>query len=328
MSTAKLNPNDKVIIVMGPTGAGKSTFINHAIKGSGDGIGHGLRSQTRAIRVIRPPDLTSGDRPIVFVDTPGLDDTDTPSIEVLGMISEFLIQANKDKIPVERILYLHRISDNRMAGSILRELRVFKGMCGDTAIPSVVLVTTMWSLVNKVVGEARLSELKETFWKEFRDAGCKFERFEDSEASARQIAFGSTENGEGTALDKKEPMKLLIVSEIVEKGSKLTDTVAGTPLEQHLQTMVHDEREGNRRLKQASKGVSNPAPKKIAIKSEIQVNVDKEIRDAHTLSNQSIISQPENVTAKVSHVKKTPIGQNQIELEIRLEIDFKMVINI
>ena len=92
---------------MGPTGAGKSNvlgsllalglsilttsqFINTATRQDGRTIGHGMKSYTskiRAARVKHPVD----NYPVVFVDTPGLDDTYKSDIEILTTIADWLV---------------------------------------------------------------------------------------------------------------------------------------------------------------------------------------------------------------------------------------------
>ena len=92
---------------MGPTGSGKSTvrpshvakcyftltprqqFIN-TITGFETGIGHTLESCTNKIGAIRLsiPELADGD--LVFVDTPGFDDTHKSDVVILKMVAEWL----------------------------------------------------------------------------------------------------------------------------------------------------------------------------------------------------------------------------------------------
>ena len=85
---------------------------------------------------------------------------------------------------VATILYLHRINDNRMAGSLLKNLRMFISMCGQEAMPNVVLVMTIRGELRMDTGERREKELKETFWKEMLDNGCRVECFGDPYESA------------------------------------------------------------------------------------------------------------------------------------------------
>ncbi|KAG8855267.1 hypothetical protein FRC20_000803 [Serendipita sp. 405] len=76
--------------VMGPTGAGKSTFIDYAAGANGHGIGHPLRSSTSDITVRK---ANIDNQSFAFVDTPGFDDTTRSDYEILGEIAEFLVKA-------------------------------------------------------------------------------------------------------------------------------------------------------------------------------------------------------------------------------------------
>ncbi|KAG8859231.1 hypothetical protein FRB91_008598 [Serendipita sp. 411] len=92
-ATINLSQNDKIIVVLGATGAGKSTFIDYATNGGGGGIGHGMRSFTENIRVVRAEGLTGDGRPVVFVDIPGFGATDKSNIQILAMVASFLAKA-------------------------------------------------------------------------------------------------------------------------------------------------------------------------------------------------------------------------------------------
>ena len=57
---------------------------------------------------------------------------------------------------------MHRISDNRMAGTPLKNLKMFAQLCGSVAAERVVLTTTMWGkLSSPGIGEKREKEMKE-----------------------------------------------------------------------------------------------------------------------------------------------------------------------
>ena len=64
------------------------------------------------------------------------------------------------------IIYLHRIIDPRMQGSALRNMRMFRKLCGPDCYKNVVLATTFWNKVSEATGQEREKELitKDEFW--------------------------------------------------------------------------------------------------------------------------------------------------------------------
>ena len=92
---------------MGPSGAGKSTvsflgfnsyqcrslipppqFINKAAGLEETDVGHGLGSCTHQIQVVRC--LDKQNRQIIFVDTPGFDDTNISDFDILQVVADRL----------------------------------------------------------------------------------------------------------------------------------------------------------------------------------------------------------------------------------------------
>jgi len=88
-------------------------------------------TEVRAVRLSKHP--VYGDR-LVLVDTPGFDDTNKSDLEILQMISNWLQNVYEKRIKLAGIIYLHRITDNRMAGTPHRNLRMFGQLCGDQAV--------------------------------------------------------------------------------------------------------------------------------------------------------------------------------------------------
>lgn len=92
---------------MGPTGVGKSTvgtpsltiflfpiarqFINRATRQDSGTIGHKLKSCTTEIQAVQTYHPKTK-HPIVFVDTPGFDDTFKSDTEILALIEAWLVQ--------------------------------------------------------------------------------------------------------------------------------------------------------------------------------------------------------------------------------------------
>ena len=76
--------------VLGPTGAGKSTFIN-LISGSDLRVGQDLESCTEEVDVTLPFEIDG--RRVRLVDTPGFDDTTKSDADVLRLVSHYLVQS-------------------------------------------------------------------------------------------------------------------------------------------------------------------------------------------------------------------------------------------
>ncbi|KAI6042358.1 hypothetical protein EDC04DRAFT_2504265, partial [Pisolithus marmoratus] len=80
----------------------------------------------------------------VFVDTPGFDDTYRSDRDILHTIAGWLEKKYRGKVKLRGIIYTHRITDNRMSGSVCKNLDILARVCGDKAAGGAWLVTTMW----------------------------------------------------------------------------------------------------------------------------------------------------------------------------------------
>jgi len=248
ISVANISSDDKVIALMGPTGTGKSTFINTATLQNGKTVGHSLESCTsdiRAVRFFHPTD----NRSFIFVDTPGFDDTHKSDTEILRMLASWLESTYKKHIKLAGIIYLHRISDNRMAGSPLKNLRMFAKLCGEGAIGNVILATTMWDRVKGDVGERREAELTTKYWHGMVQSG------------SRVLRFNGKFNGAWAIVDsivQKDPVhSLLLQEELVDLQRRLSETEAGMTLYNSLQKLLAEQKDTIRRLRDEAHSENN-----------------------------------------------------------------------
>ena len=63
------------------------------------------------------------------------------------------------------LLFLHRISDDRMTGSPSRVLEIFKNICGEEAFRNVVLVTFLFMLASREkVNCSRMTGIGNLWW--------------------------------------------------------------------------------------------------------------------------------------------------------------------
>ncbi|PVF99834.1 hypothetical protein CPB86DRAFT_262403 [Serendipita vermifera] len=170
---------------MGVHGAGKTTFINYATGQLDKKVGNSLHADTRDIEFTKA-DSPSG-QSVVLVDTPGFDSSTEPPVDTLTQIAEHLNKAYKKEIKIDTILYLHKISDNRMAGSVRESLKFFSTLCNQEEPPNVIFVTTMWGHVSDEIGDRREEQLKNLFWNDIITDDSQVKRFKDTYESALEI---------------------------------------------------------------------------------------------------------------------------------------------
>ncbi|KAF2723147.1 P-loop containing nucleoside triphosphate hydrolase protein [Polychaeton citri CBS 116435] len=218
------------VAVMGVTGSGKSTFIRAASQLDEVKVGHGWESCTA---IVEPFDFTYKGRKITLIDTPGFNDTNKTETEVLREIADWLDSTyrNPPHQKLNGLIYVQSILDPRMYGSSLRNLKMFKDLCGLDPMKNVTLVTTRWAMVRMTESEDKASqneidlETKEELWAPMMEMGAKMRRFQDSTESALEI------------LDlflKKDPVVLQIQSELVDHGRNLIETSAGHTVNEEI----------------------------------------------------------------------------------------------
>ncbi|KAG9660846.1 hypothetical protein KCU64_g2942, partial [Aureobasidium melanogenum] len=217
------NPKDYFIAVMGVTGSGKSTFISR-VTGGGAKIGHDLVSCTSQIESFQ---FQYNGAAVHLIDTPGFDDTNRTDSDVLRDIVFWLNAAYKESVKLSGIVYLHPIDHRRMTGSAYKNLRMFRKLCGDESLQTVVLGTTMWSHADDHA-EERLQELQNTaeFWGDMMAKGSRVFRHDDSRASAMKVI--------SYILDQRKTTVLQIQRQMVDEGKSLIETSAGKELEKVL----------------------------------------------------------------------------------------------
>ena len=140
-----------------------------------------------------------------------------------GPISGYLRNISyHDGMRVAGIVYLNEITQTRMAGTVRKNLEMFKKLCGDEALRNVVLGTTKWDEVNLEVGQQREQELKDIHWKEMLQQGSVIMRVHADSASAWEIVNHILKN------DRIEFVR--IQEELLEFGRHIPETEAGRTL--------------------------------------------------------------------------------------------------
>lgn len=162
----------------------------------------------------------------MLVDSPGFNDTYKSETQVLKEIAEWLGDSYEKKTKLSGIIYMHPIKSERMEGSAMRHLRMFRELCGEEPLRNVILVTSFWDQVSRDVGERREQELQRTpdFWGRMVDKGSRVARFEGRD-SALSIVL---------RLANQNPLPLSIQQEMIEQGKPLIETAAGIAVNEEL----------------------------------------------------------------------------------------------
>jgi len=235
--------SDLVIPIMGPTGVGKSTFINTVYGRNVMTVGHDLQSCTSKIEHVIVPHPRDRNRRIVFVDTLGFDDTYVDDAQVLKLIAVWLARSYSDGMKLSGIVYLHEISQTRMFGTSRKTLTMFNKLCGDDALKNVILATTKWSGIDDEVGQRRELQLCDTYWKPMLAQGSRMARFTYTRESAwdivnliicRDVVDGN----------------VLIQRELVDLQVTLPETQAGRALRYTLEELLELQRDMARQLRE------------------------------------------------------------------------------
>ena len=203
----------------------------------------------------------------MFVDTPGFDDTYRSDRDILRTIAGWLeekyewsyvhslritnkLNRYKGDVKLSGVIYTHRITDNRMSGSVCKNLDMFGRLCGDNAAKRVRLVTTMWDRVKDTnTANNRVTQLEGNFWKPLIDAGACHQKFENTRESAWDIVRGATGDSEA----------LLLQEELVDADRRLNETTAGKALYSQFQRLLQEQKDTIKQLSEEAKAQQDPA---------------------------------------------------------------------
>ena len=87
---------------------------------------------------------------VFLADTPGFDDSTRSDTNVLESIVTWLGAMQEINIKLSGIIYLHRITDDRVSGISRRNLHMLQNLVGADKMRNVFLVSTRWGEVSPV----------------------------------------------------------------------------------------------------------------------------------------------------------------------------------
>jgi len=174
---------------------------------------------------VSPYSFNHGAYEIVLIDTPGFNNTTRAETEVLKDIADWLdiTYRTSPKIRLSGIIYMQALTDRWIYGSTLRNLEMFRQLCGDQPLKNVIFTTTGWGEAEKM-GNLEMAVANEDqlrtdpdFWQPMIKRGSRTARFENTKDSALEIIL---------SLVDKESVVLRIQHELVDEDKNLVDTAA------------------------------------------------------------------------------------------------------
>lgn len=173
----------------------------------------------------------------VLVDTPGFDDTYTDNETIARRVIEWLSNSYRGGVRLNGLVYLHRITDQRMSGSSFENLRMFRELCGDQGLTNVVLTSTFWDTVSRDNGERRQRELETSmhFWSRMISKGCRTARLDGQRSSCLRVLEDISRNNGKVVMQ--------IQQEVVDEGKAIRDTAAARETFLRLQREMQEKAE-------------------------------------------------------------------------------------
>lgn len=172
--------------------------------------------------------------PVTLIDCPGFDDTTRSEAAVLKEIDDVLHETFVSGRKLSGVIYLQSIMDNRITGSAIKKLRLFRELIGDdpNVMQNIVLTTTHWDVARREPAEFQRAEFKEVelkemprFWRRFVDKGAWVERFDNSTGRAHDIV---------RKIMQQKPQMLRIQQEMEFGNVALGETGAGKIAADHI----------------------------------------------------------------------------------------------
>ncbi|KAF9044915.1 hypothetical protein BJ165DRAFT_1404194 [Panaeolus papilionaceus] len=224
-----------IFVLLGPTGAGKSTFIESlAPKGSLGISSHQLEGFTQSISLYHIKNMFSSPSiPIYLVDVPGFGDTKLSEMRIVTMIKEWKARTGMQRTKLRPNFVLHTCELYPLPGSQRRMLKTFQSLTGIRSAQNVVIVSTMWDILWGESSTRRahrnFKQLEDEIWQDYLKGGSKLFKFENTFKSALTILDHASR-----AMDSN----LFHIETTLKERQDLREAMFGANLYQDLQNRI------------------------------------------------------------------------------------------
>ncbi|KAF9037927.1 hypothetical protein BJ165DRAFT_1553609 [Panaeolus papilionaceus] len=190
--------NGMVVLIMGPTGSGKSSFIEVlGLKGTSKISSNGLDGCTQTISAYHLNHVTCRGSVIYLVDSPGFADSKISEMSIVSMLQRWRKDNNTY---FHCIFYFTPITSVRLPGSHRQVLKTFQVLTGVRTATDIRIVTTMWDNISgegpATRAEKTYEQLWDNIWKDFIEAGAQITKFYNTKESALSVLDDAV--GQGT----------------------------------------------------------------------------------------------------------------------------------
>ncbi|KAF9049171.1 hypothetical protein BJ165DRAFT_1581089 [Panaeolus papilionaceus] len=230
-----------VYILMGPTGSGKSAFIEALSPHQSLSISKDtLESVTQSVTSYRVVNLFNKvGYNYILMDTPGFLDTKLSESRITTMIAENL-QCLRQSVAdlYVFILYFQPITDIRISGSKQRAVKLLRAFAQSFQATGITVVTTMWNHISttKQIEDTniRFNSLKDEIFTSSDKLSIYVTKFEFSKNSALSILdtlFGGWTHAQDKSQNVNREYQSLILTNLLDRI---------TNAQQRLQTLSED----------------------------------------------------------------------------------------
>ncbi|KAK8087911.1 P-loop containing nucleoside triphosphate hydrolase protein [Apiospora hydei] len=244
--TSDHDASQPLIAVMGTTGSGKSSFINHITSDNAAKVGDSLEACTRHAHMINfQLDGMQGS----IIDTPGFDDTNLSEYQILEEVSLILQTLYHGGKKLSGLIYLIDITSARWKGSDASNLTLFSKICGEDSYKNIIFVTTKWDLIDDEKAVKNEAQFKEKYLSFHIQLGARLMRHRNTSETALRVV--------SSILGQSETV-LKIQKELVDGRMGLKDTVAGLHLATSLQQSVESSSKRLAKFRNEWRAASSP----------------------------------------------------------------------